>query len=270
MKYPERGYLHHSALDGTNQGEECLILGYGPSRTRYPELGFKGDVFAINRAVDIAPDAKYWCAHERSVVTSHKEFRKPGSTLLTQGVNCRYPEFHDDTKDLKVVLIDAEADPTRWPQGERPLYWNETTFGWTLHLAIRMGYSRIYTLGIDCTLGYGHGVLNPFMDEEELHRQHQGVKERTIEMFVNPAERVKWMERSVEILDLSGGNLPVPKVHGILERKLPAMDKAVHADHGGSPAVVPVTAVTDLPNMAEHEGSEYVHVPSRVEGKLTE
>lgn len=215
-KYPERGYQHQKELYGTKNGQECLILGYGPSRTKYPEIGFKGDVFAINRAVDIAPDAAYWCAHEQNVINSHSKFRKAGSTLITQGVNVRYTDLYENTKHFNVVLIEAEPNPLRWKEGERPLYWNETTFGWALHLAIRMGYSRIYTLGIDCTQGYGHGVHNPFMDDEELHRQHQGVKERTIDMFNDPEEKAKWYEREVEILDLSGGNLPVPKVDRIL------------------------------------------------------
>ena len=38
-KYPERGYVHHSALNNTETGE-CTILGYGPSRTKFSRSKF--------------------------------------------------------------------------------------------------------------------------------------------------------------------------------------------------------------------------------------
>lgn len=215
-RYPDRGYIHYKTLEGTAKGKECLILGYGPSRKRFKSLDYGGAVFAINRAIDEAPSADYWCAHEVDVIKSHATYRSGGSNLITQGANSIFDGFQEATARLRVIMIDAASDPLRWPKETRPLYWNEITFGWVLHLAIRMGFDRIYTLGIDLTQGYGPGVHHPGMSDTELRRQHYGVQVRTEEMFVNPIEKAKWYEREVEILDLSGGNLPVTKVHGLL------------------------------------------------------
>jgi hypothetical protein len=215
-KDPDCGYTHFKTLEGTAIGKECMILGYGPSRKRFKELGYKGTVFALNRAVDEAPDADYWCAHELDVIKSHAHYRAKGSTLVTQGAHAVNREFGPAVEGLKIVMIDAAGDPLRWPKERRPLYWNEITFGWVLHLAVRMGFQRIYTLGVDLSLG---GYAHPAMDNAELERQHYGVQCRTIEMFNDPVEKRKWYEREVEILDLSCGNLPVTKVHGILISK---------------------------------------------------
>lgn len=206
-KFPDRGYRHHRELTGTSKGS-CLILGHGPSRKLFKSWTRSMPVFAINRAVETCPDAEYWCAHEVDVIKSHAERRPRGSTLITQASNAIFSGFQDATQGMTIYAIDAEVDPTRWPLEKRPLYWNETTFGWVLHLVVRMGFEKIYTLGVDLSLG---GYTHPAFDDKELKRQHYGVRVRTLEMFT-PTEQKLWRERPVEILDMSGGDLPVPKV----------------------------------------------------------
>lgn len=205
-KYPDRGYVHHRALYGTASGA-CLILGYGPSRSSFVVDKVDIPVFAINRAVDVCPDADYWCAHDIETVKSHAWLRPAGSTLVTQGASAILPGFMEASDGFRVVVIDAEPDPSRWPYETRPLYWNETTFGWVIHLAIRMGFTEIFTLGVDLSLG---GYKNPTMDDTELRRQHVGVRERTLRMF-EPEEKKLWYDAPARIIDLSGGLLPVEK-----------------------------------------------------------
>jgi len=205
--YPERGYIYHGDLSNTQSGP-CTILGYGPSRLKFNRSKFAGPVFAINRSIEVCPDAEYWCCHDRDVIEEFAHTRPKGSYVLTQGCQGRYPSFEEATKGMKVVMVDAEANPSRWPMPDsKPLYWNETTFGWALHLAIRMGFTTINTIGIDLSLG---GYKHPKMDDEELKRQHEGVRERILRMF-EPSERLEWYDRPARLVDYSGGLLPVEK-----------------------------------------------------------
>lgn len=205
-RHPDRGFINYRDLYGKSKGS-CLILGYGPSRTKFSRERFDGPVFAINRAVEVCPDAEYWCAHDLTAILSHAKLRADGSTLVTQGGTTILPQFDETTSRFRRVLIDAVSQPSRWPKETSPLYWNETTFGWTLHLAIRMGFDRINTLGVDLSTG---GYSHPKFDDVELARQHEGVKHRTLLMF-GPTEIGEWYDRPVKIVDYSGGALPVEK-----------------------------------------------------------
>ena len=103
---------------------------------------------------------------------------------------------------MPAYAVEVAGDPGRWPEGNRPLYWNEITLGWCIHLAIRMGAKRIVTIGTDLTTGYPDGFIQTGRSKDWQLAQHIGCRERTIEMF----------RKDVEILDASGGAMPCPKV----------------------------------------------------------
>ncbi len=73
-----------------------------------------------------------------------------------------------------------------------------------------MGAKRIVTVGTDLSVGYADGFLQPGKDQDWITAQHIGTRERTREMFLK--DKAQWYERDVEILDASGGAMPVPQV----------------------------------------------------------
>ena len=182
---------------GTASGP-ALILGNGPSRRLVNGGSFGIPVFAINRAIGEYPQSDFWCVHDREIFETHEAYLHSIKVLITQSANITVI-----FKKLvsKTILIDATPDPQN--RKDTWLVWNETTLGWTLHLAMLMGYNPIYTLGCELTEG---GYVNPKYDAAELARQHLGVRLRMIDMFAHPE---RWYNGKTEFIDLSGGNMPV-------------------------------------------------------------
>lgn len=203
---PGEPWTHMKALYGRHPGETLIITGSGPSLIpALPLLGkTKHPLMSINRSIKAVP-ARYFVAHDPDVVVELKEH--PNFQAAERIVSCQALEF---AKGTAFFGIEAMTQPTRWPSDRRPLYWNEITLGWAIHLAIRMGFDRIVTVGIDLSTGYPDGFIQPGRDKDWLYAQHLGARERTLEMFQK--DKAEWYERPIEILDASGGAMPVPKV----------------------------------------------------------
>ena len=193
--------LSFKRLDGTGKGA-CLILGMGPSRKLYNP---KWDLptFGINRAaLEMTPT--YWVAHDEDSVMDCDAVVPDSVPLLTYSFHHLKPSF-DKVKRRVVYYYDIYHDPTL--HLKRPLYWNGTTLGIALDVAVRMGFDPIYTLGTDLTVG---GYVNPHMGEEEMKLEHTTVKNKMCYMFL-PDQVPKWNTTGAKIIDLSGGNMPCEK-----------------------------------------------------------
>lgn len=203
---PGHPWRHVKELYGRHDGETLVVAGAGPSL-----LALRGKsrhaVLAINRAILEVP-AKYWLVHDRDCYLAWKDH--PNAKAATK-ILCI--QLYDILKAEPAFLVEVNGMPERWRVVEdRPLYWNECTLGWGLHLAIRMGAKRVCTIGTELSLeGQFDGFVQPGHDRHWQMSQHAGVRERMLEMFT-PQEVPHWRDREVEIVDASGGELPVPKV----------------------------------------------------------
>jgi hypothetical protein len=193
-------------LYGRHEGETIIITGSGPSLAGAAETLAKSKrtIMSINRSIKSVP-ATYFLAHDPDALLELKDH--PNTQRAQKIVSCQVMEH---APGMELYGIEASGKPSRWPLSSRPLYWNEITLGWAIHLAIRMGAARIVTIGTDLSVGYSDGFVQPGKDKDWLLAQHIGTRERTIEMFER--DKSEWYERPVEILDASMGAMPVPKV----------------------------------------------------------
>lgn len=204
---PDQPWLHMKDLYGRHEGETLLILGSGPSLNRLPaDTARKVTTLAINRAILPFP-ARYWLCHDRDAWSENKDAE---NAVRAAGIFSI--QLYDLLSGVPCTLIEADGMPHRWRDPlTRPLYWNETTLGWAIHLAIRMGAKRIYTVGTELSdQGQYDGFVQKGRSRTWQADQHRGVRERMTEMFL-PENHKLWKDRDVEILDCSGGALPVPK-----------------------------------------------------------
>lgn len=199
--FPNDGFISFRSLYGTAVGRTAWLIGYGPSWSLGSTKKLDGDIFVINRAIRGYPNATYWACHDIDAIPECMDSKGPGTKIITQAGNiyCTTAWPHRDT-----ILIETDRNPERWLLPEkRPLYFNQTTLGWLLDLAVKMGYSRINLLGTDDHTTWEY--VSPKFDEKELRRQHVGCRERMLEMFVS--DEKQWRDRPVVIADYSNGSL---------------------------------------------------------------
>ena len=183
-------------LVGTRSGA-CVIIGMGASRKKLVGKNISVPIFAINRAIVEFPQSEFWCAHDVEALTLVGPKVPTTATLITYAVQCRTPSW-DHVKHLKKVLYEIFTDPRR--NTRRPLFWNETTFGPTIDLAIRMGFTKIYIAGVDNSVG---SYVSEEYDHAELVRQHLFVQGRIKQMF-DPFWVGAWNPTGAKLIDLSG------------------------------------------------------------------
>ena len=181
----------------------CAIVGMGPSRGCLNGRKLAIPSFSINKAAVEYLDSTYWVAHDPTSLL-HLGSTVPARTpLITYGYNV-YREHWDKRGEREVFFYDILDDPRR--SIYRPLYWNESGFGLALNLVHRIGFTTIYVIGIDMTTG---GYTSYAFHEDEMLRQHEAVAKRIRRMFTDE-EKPKWNEgKSLDIIDLGAGNLPV-------------------------------------------------------------
>lgn len=197
-------------LVGT-RGGDCLILGMGPSRRSLPaDIGIP--IFGINKAAQ-EHRVDYWMVHDHPALALAPKV-PVGVPIVTFANNwLRDTWGYIRGTGREVWFYDMYADPTA--HARRPLYWNATTLGLTLDLAFLMGFTRIFTLGTDLTVG---GYKNDFMDEQDVITSHEAMKDKMRHMF-RKDELPKWNTKGLPVIDLSGGNMPCEKWD--LEKALP-------------------------------------------------
>jgi hypothetical protein len=206
-RHPGQPWHHMSELYGKHPGETIIVTGSGPSLLpAIPALQkTKRTVMSINRSIRHVP-ATYFCAHDIEPITELIDH--PNVQAAKKIISCQI--LHQVREGTELYGIEAAGQPSRWMEGKRPLYWNEITLGWVIHLCIRMGAKRVVTIGCDLSLGYPDGFLQKGRTKEWLEAQHRGCQERTIEMFRKDGEH--WRDAECEVLDASGGLMPVPQV----------------------------------------------------------
>lgn len=182
---------------GTKSGP-CVILGMGESRHKADGREFRYPVFAINRAITEFPKADYWCVQDYEALKQYGERagKVSNATLVTYSAHFHKPEW-SCVNSFKKIIVEIFPDPRRHKR--RPLFWNESTVGWAVDLAIRMGYGPIYFLGIDRSVG---AYTNPDWSHEELVIQHTYLQERMLSMF-NSFWYPAWNPDGVEVVDVS-------------------------------------------------------------------
>lgn len=205
QRCPGQPWKHMRELYGRHTGATILITGSGPSVKTLGKIPKDWVVMSINRSVTVPERVDYWCACDIDAVT---QVEPSPSITRVFGI-----QTYDRMKGKPFYAVEFNGAPMRWKNPEtRPLYWNETTLGWVLHLAIRMGAARIITIGTELSMeGQFDGFVQKGMKKDWQIAQHLGVRDRMIGMF-KPEEKLQWYERPCEILDASNGALPVPKV----------------------------------------------------------
>lgn len=203
-RVPNQPWKHMKELYGTLQGKTAFLCGSGPSLKEMPEKA-NHPVFAVNRSIRHIK-ADYWCLTDLDAYESSKDHPHAKAAMLVCNI-----QLYEKLNGVPCYMIENAGDPWRWKEGERPLYYNETTTGWAIHLAMRMGVDRLVMIGND---GPGGGMFDGHIQDGRDRNwqldQHYGVMERMLQMF-HPDEREKWNDRPMEIIDASGGYLPVKK-----------------------------------------------------------
>ena len=192
---------------GTESGP-VIVMGMGPSRLELKGRKVKYPIMAINRAILDFPEAKYWCAQDReSIQDCLPKLKELGATPALVTYACHFrTDWWKNADWLKKIFIEIFPDPRR--HARRPLYWNQTTVGWTWDLAIRMGFSKIYCIGIGTST---RSYVNPHYSHEYMDAQHACVRDRLVEMFL-PSQIGGWNEKGVPLVDLAfDGYLPIEK-----------------------------------------------------------
>lgn len=183
-----------------------LVLGMGPSRKKILGRKLSIPVIAINKAAEEYPEADFWLAHDRASIKFLGERVKPGMPMLTHSYNVYQPEWEKrGSRPVYFYEIACSSEPRK--DAKLPLYWNESSFGLAMSLAPRMGFTTVYTLGIDMTTG---GYTSYSMGPDEMETQHKSVANKIMSMF-RDSEIPKWRLWPFKIIDLSGGKLPVEK-----------------------------------------------------------
>lgn len=200
------GYGHdYKELYTKHSEASCAIIGMGPSRSCLTGRKLAIPSLAINKAAEEYQDATYWLAHDPTSLLYLGDKVPARIPLITYGYNV-YREHWDKRGQREVFFYDILDDPRR--SIYKPLYWNESGFGLALNLVHRMGFTKVYVIGIDMTSG---GYTSYAFPEDEMLRQHEAVAKRIRFMF-SEGEKPKWNEgKSLEIIDLGAGNLPVQR-----------------------------------------------------------
>lgn len=202
---PNNPYKDMRSLYGTKKGETLFVCGSGPSLNTCPEK-LPGTTFAINRAISRVK-ADYWCFSDVKPTRDHKDHpnTKTAEWAFSSSLHCVF-------KDAPGYLIEATGDPLNYKLEEkRPLYWNGATFSWTLHWAMKMMPKRIVIIGCEFSLdGYHDG--SPILPTSQMGARiiSEVARCRVDDMFGE--DKPHWFDPSIEILDASGGYLPLPKV----------------------------------------------------------
>lgn len=205
QRCPGQPWKHSRELYGKHTGATILITGSGPSVKTLGKIPKDWVVMSVNRSVTIPERVDYWCACDIEAISQVE----PASTVTRVfGI-----QTYDHMKGKPFYAVEFNGEPLRWKNPEtRPLYWNETTLGWVIHLAIRMGAARIITIGTELSAsGQFDGFVQPGKTKDWQVAQHLGVRDRMLGMFT-AEEKLQWYERPVEMLDASNGYLPIPKV----------------------------------------------------------
>jgi len=204
---PDAPYLDMRSLYGTIEGQTAFLVGSGPSLNDCPEK-LPGVTIAINRAITRV-QADYWAfidAEAWNLCWNHPN-ALAAKKIMNAGLNVAKA-----LENEPAYLLEAAGAPLRWKiKEDRPLYWNESTFAPALHLLIRMGASRIVCVGCDFSIDrYFDGFEPRGFEGLKTNAVLYIARERMREMF--GPDKPQWYERDVEILDASGGALPLPKV----------------------------------------------------------
>lgn len=203
---PTQPWKHMNELYDTLGGRTVLILGTGKSLNDLPEIPKDVVTFAVNRAVrKVKPD--YWCFHDIDTLAQNMDHENAAGAKWVSSI-----QLYSYLKERPAYLVEVNGEPKRWGNPlQRPLYWAESTTGWAIHLALRMGAGKVVMYGHDYP-GAGHydSYVQPGRDTTWQLGQHFGVMERIFEMF---REQDQWYERPVELIDATpNGFLPMKKL----------------------------------------------------------
>lgn len=206
-KHPGKPWKEMRDLYGKHQGETILVCGAGPSVKRIKEKPALTTI-AINRAIQVVP-ADYWAWQDEDSYKfsgTHPNAMAAKMVCITQG--------YKQAGDRPAWFVDASESPTRWANPElRPIYGNQLTLTWVIHLCLRMGARRVVTIGCEFD-GSGHwdGFIQPNHTKKWQVAQHYMGCAKMMVMMEH--HRGEWQPENpqFEVVDASGGNMPVPKV----------------------------------------------------------
>lgn len=205
--YPAMKQRGMRELFGKHKGETVFICGSGPSLKDCPSK-LPGPAIALNRAITHIK-ADYFAFVDVAAWRMYGEHENAKTAAKMFGSN------------LYIMLGDIEnayqIDYLGYPnsiknEARRPLYFNCNTFAWAVHLAIKMGAKRIVCVGCEFSeTPYFDGFVPPGYEVDDCQAGLMRIgRNRMLEMFGE--DKAQWYDPSVEILDASGGALPVPKV----------------------------------------------------------
>jgi hypothetical protein len=202
---PDAPFKNMRDMFGRHKGETVFVCGSGPSMKVCPGA-LPGPTFAINRAVKQVK-ADYWCFSDM------KAIRDSGEHMNAKTATWAFPSaMHVFLKDVPGYLIEAVGNPSDYKiKEQRPLYFSGATFSWVLHWAVTSGAKRVITVGCEFSMdGYFDGTpILPFSGQLNNRIVSETARLRVDDMFGE--DRGHWFDPNVELLDASGGYLPIPK-----------------------------------------------------------
>jgi predicted metallopeptidase len=201
---PNSNFKNMRDLYGKFKGETVFICGAGPSINGCPST-LPGPTFAINRAIKQVK-ADYWCFTDIKATFDSGDHPNTKTAIWAFAAS-----MHVTLKDSTGYLIEADSAPMdHHIEEKRPLYWSGATFSWVLHWAVKSGAKRIVIIGCEFSLdGYFDGTPILPTGPASARVVSETARLRIDEMF--GLDKPQWFDPNVEILDASGGYLPVPK-----------------------------------------------------------
>jgi len=205
--YPEMTQRGMRELFGKHPGETILVCGSGPSLWNCP-VKPPCPTIAINRAITYV-QADYWAFVDMEAWRLYGDHCHAKAAKKMFGANM-YILLKDLQDDAYQVDFCGYPNSIK-NEARRPLYFNCNTFAWVVHLAIKMGAKRIVTVGCEFSATpYFDGFIPKDYEADGKQEALMNVgRNRMLEMF--GADKEQWFDPSVELLDASGGALPVPK-----------------------------------------------------------
>lgn len=147
-------------LKGSKNGKRCFIIGNGPSlRISDLEKLKDEDTFAVNRIYKIFDQTDwrptYYCSQDHRVIEDiEDDFREIAKACQLMFIrNCAQDESIKGIDDLLRFYLDVAPTGNRLPKFsesiDKRIYEGCTVAYASIQIAVYMGYSEIYLIGID-------------------------------------------------------------------------------------------------------------------------
>lgn len=216
-----KAYKKLEEFKGVHAGERCFVVGTGPSLNERDLAKLSGEhCFGVNSIVKILDDVawkpEYYCITDPLVyevlepkIRSYPDLIKfyPSNRIKTDLENgIRFPL---DCIDMYRVKARDVLGLTKFSSDIKKRVYNGATVVYaTLQIAVYMGFSEIYLLGVDCNYEIGNNFHNKKMEYDNDNYQYRD-NEQTGLIMIDAFKIAKEYadEHNVRIYNASTGGM---------------------------------------------------------------